>query len=453
MVCTLLAQLGSSSETLFWLRVDVAPSSSLFNDDSAAASVNCLTVAADAMIARVDQAAVLAASLEHKLHLDAAAQYHEQPPQHKDDEDAAAGLGRRSSSPSSTRQDRPDTLRRPDTYPPRSAVNNSTAPHSAVNNNNNNNHDPAATPTTTVTAAAATTTTNPNGSLVYPAPRSRNRSPLPRSHLRSRSHASSLAPTAPPIIRAHSLPTAHSTEAFPSPAASPALTPTSPLRSPSIDGPQSSAMASSPFHDGAIESISEDAELDLSSRSSFEHSNSLLPIHATLNSSRTLAVRRQRPSSPLHSLGSTPLPSYTSTPRSSSGPSSPSLASARFNEGFPTLHHVSSTSSFSSLSSTPSSARSRSPSISSLDTIEDAPDLEWEAIEADRLAKLNAVHEATEKASSGVPVRRGSLDIPGTRPGAGFGFGRRGADANRKRWSICGGERRADLDLETIWED
>lgn len=105
------------------------------------------------------------------------------------------------------------------------------------------------------------------------------------------------------------------------------------------------------------------------------------------------------------------------------------------------------------MSSTPSSARSRSPSISSLDTIEDAPDLEWEAIEADRVAKLRAATEAAEKANNGEPKRRGSLEIPGTRAGAGFGFGRRGADANRKRWSICGGERRADLDLETIWED
>jgi hypothetical protein len=41
------------------------------------------------------------------------------------------------------------------------------------------------------------------------------------------------------------------------------------------------------------------------------------------------------------------------------------------------------------------------------------------------------------------------LDVP-----RGFGFGRNGGSGReRKRWSICGGERRADLDLETIWED
>jgi len=31
-----------------------------------------------------------------------------------------------------------------------------------------------------------------------------------------------------------------------------------------------------------------------------------------------------------------------------------------------------------------------------------------------------------------------------------LGFGSRD---KRKRWSVCGAERRQDLDLETIWED
>lgn len=26
-------------------------------------------------------------------------------------------------------------------------------------------------------------------------------------------------------------------------------------------------------------------------------------------------------------------------------------------------------------------------------------------------------------------------------------------EKRRKRWSVCGGEKRADLELETIWED
>jgi len=121
------------------------------------------------------------------------------------------------------------------------------------------------------------------------------------------------------------------------------------------------------------------------------------------------------------------------------------------NEAYPTLHHYASNSSFSSMPSTPTSARSRSPSISSLETIEDTPDLESEAIEAERIAKLSAVlEEEEEDGEEGEGRRRSSLEIPGQRIGSGFGFGRR---SERKRWSICGGERRADLDLETIWED
>jgi len=225
-------------------------------------------------------------------------------------------------------------------------------------------------------------------------------------------------------------------------------------------------MVSSPLYDGGIGSISEDAELDFAPRRSLDLPQPV-PVHATLNSARSLSVRRQRPSSPLHSLaGAANLSSsYTPGPgtsRSSSGASSPSLPTGRFNETYPPLNHYSSNSSFSSMPSTPTSTRSRSPSVSSLDTIEDAPDAEWEAIEADRLAKLRAAAEAEEDRrngnggsdADGESRRRGSLDIPGARSGVGvgFGFGRRG-DSSKKRWSVCGAERRADLDLETIWED
>jgi hypothetical protein len=98
--------------------------------------------------------------------------------------------------------------------------------------------------------------------------------------------------------------------------------------------------------------------------------------------------------------------------------------------------------------STPTSIRSRSPSISSLETIPDTPDEEAEAIEADRIAKLKA---AADKEKDGEQVdflRRSSLDVPGV--GRTLGFGKRDS---RKRWSVCGAERRGDLDLETIWED
>ena len=110
----------------------------------------------------------------------------------------------------------------------------------------------------------------------------------------------------------------------------------------------------------------------------------------------------------------------------------------------------------SSIPSTPTSFRSRSPSISSLETIEDSPDAEQEAQEADTIARLKAaVDKETERESA---RRRGSLDVPGQTSGRmmlgtnGFGLAY-GSRDKRKRWSVCGAERRGDLDLETIWED
>lgn len=97
-----------------------------------------------------------------------------------------------------------------------------------------------------------------------------------------------------------------------------------------------------------------------------------------------------------------------------------------------------STASSSSVSSTPTSwtSRSRSPSISSLETIEDAGE-EMEMKEAEEVEKLREAADAEG--------RRSSFD---------GGSGRmRSGSRERKRWSVCGGERRADLDLETIWED
>nr|OQO17966.1 hypothetical protein B0A51_13552 [Rachicladosporium sp. CCFEE 5018] len=92
--------------------------------------------------------------------------------------------------------------------------------------------------------------------------------------------------------------------------------------------------------------------------------------------------------------------------------------------------------------------RSRSPSISSLDTIEDAPDAESEAVEEER-KRIAERDESGEESGEEEGRRRKSLDSKG----AGFGFGRGSVAREKKRWSICGGERRGDLDLETIWED
>lgn len=289
--------------------------------------------------------------------------------------------------------------------------------------------------------------------------RSRNRSPYSRSHLRSRSGGAALS--APQMTRAHSMPMVYTTRQFElSSTSTPSLSPASPMRSParvrSPFKPQEDTYPpprSPNLYDGAIESISEDSELEVTPRAPAQPS----PPHATLP--RPMASSRRRPNSPLHSLThSTPPTSFPAsymdstapTSISSSGSSSPALGPTRFNDVFPSLHHYASTSSFSSIPSTPTSARSRSPSISSLETIEDAPDLESAAMEAEQIRKLKLAAEAEEAGDSGGEGvrRRSSLD----QPRVGFGF-TRGGDKGRKRWSICGGERRGDLDLETIWED
>ncbi|CAN9120487.1 unnamed protein product [Alternaria alternata] len=180
--------------------------------------------------------------------------------------------------------------------------------------------------------------------------------------------------------------------------------------------------------------ISEDAELELTPR--------VGTTVSSLYSSTGSLSRRRRPASPLYqvsvSFGAPP----TSTPSVStptSTASSPLLAPSRFNENYP-MSHAS-----SSVPSTPTSMRSRSPSISSLETIEDSPDAEEEAIEADRIRRLKAAADRED----GGEARRSSLDVPEGR-GRSLGFGKRDS---RKRWSVCGAERRGDLDLETIWED
>lgn len=96
--------------------------------------------------------------------------------------------------------------------------------------------------------------------------------------------------------------------------------------------------------------------------------------------------------------------------------------------------------------STPTSARSRSPSISSLETIPDSPDAEEAALEAERIAQLKAAADAAD----GEDSKTKSADTPGSRGRTlGTTFGR----DKRKRWSVCGAERRGDLNLDTIWED
>ncbi|KAF1951154.1 hypothetical protein CC80DRAFT_496203 [Byssothecium circinans] len=278
--------------------------------------------------------------------------------------------------------------------------------------------------------------------------RPRNRSPYSRTHLRSHSGSSPL--TAPPMTRAHSLPAVIGapTHLALSPSPVPGR-PSSPLRSPKRTRSPRSQPAfyeDSYAHSGApsVCDISEDAELQLVPQSGPLQPSSLSGLYSSTGS----LSRRRQPASPLHQVAFGTSASTPSIRTPTSGSSSPSFSSTKFNEPFPGLSsNYPSSHASSSVPSTPTSMRSRSPSISSLETIPDSPDAEAEAIEADRIAQLKA---AADRESEGEEsTRRSSLDIPGG-SGRTFGFGKRDS---RKRWSVCGAERRQDLDLETIWED
>ncbi|KAE8355187.1 hypothetical protein BDV28DRAFT_155592 [Aspergillus coremiiformis] len=285
-----------------------------------------------------------------------------------------------------------------------------------------------------------------------PAP-SPSRSPFARSHFRSRSLAE--VSGLPPMTRAYSSPGLDSRGRyiFVNGRGVPATSPENatkrhlPFQVPMGDSLESRMM---PLN--ISEPILEYAELDtaMSSLSSPQGD----PRTASPVLSNTFPrMARRRPSSPLH------FNPMNSTVQSASSPSSayssPLIPSSRYNESFPGY----STSSASSMPSTPTSIRSRSPSISSLETIPDIPDAEAAAIEADRIAALKAAADRADEADAMADGnrRRGVSDVSGPsgsltnmRTVSG-GYGPR-AD-KRKRWSVCGAERRQDLDLETIWED
>jgi hypothetical protein len=158
--------------------------------------------------------------------------------------------------------------------------------------------------------------------------------------------------------------------------------------------------------------------------------------------------RRRRPSSPLRHGSQQNPPATAATPTTpNSATSSPLYQASRFESFLGTNSYTGAFSypgSFasSSVPSTPTSARSRSPSISSLETIPDSPDAEMAALEADRIAQLKAAADAADGAEVVVEVA--------TPRGRTLGLGSRD---KRKRWSVCGAERRGDLNLDTIWED
>jgi len=289
-------------------------------------------------------------------------------------------------------------------------------------------------------------------------PRPRNRSPYSRTHLRSHSSSSSLS--APPMMRAHSLPTVMSSSSHLSlsPSPMPLARPSSPLRSPKRTRSPFRNTEEQYIHSGApsVCDISEDAELELTPKAgntvSYGQHVPTSPFTNMHNPTNSLPrMSRRRPASPLHQV-SVPFGVSASNPVSTptSATSSPLLGAAKYNEPFPgsSVHYPSSLAS-SSVPSTPTSLRSRSPSISSLETIPDSPDAEAEAVEADRIARLKAAEDKEKDGGDKTDfLRRTSLDVPGS--GRTLGFGKRDS---RKRWSVCGAERRGDLDLETIWED
>ena len=277
-------------------------------------------------------------------------------------------------------------------------------------------------PTRRVTAPepADVLSTIPRGSPATLPLRPRNASPYTRTHMRSRSSNSLLS--APQMARAHSSPVPD-VRSFPSPIIRPS-SPSGPLtrrRSPL----RRVSDEVYPSYGGQIdigETIAEGKELDLTPRPMADNEpTQISPIHYSFP--RT----RRRPSSPLYQINGSSHTLRTSL-------SSPSLAAAQFNEPYPSSYSYAS----SSIPSTPTSFRSRSPSISSLETIPDSPDAE---LEAENFAKLKAVVDKEGDSDTDEGVRRRLSSLSGV------------MKDKRKRWSVCGAERRGDLDLETIWED
>ncbi|KAJ9157720.1 Basic proline-rich protein [Pleurostoma richardsiae] len=258
--------------------------------------------------------------------------------------------------------------------------------------------------------------------------RPRTTSPLSGSHVRSKS-AVTLAP--PMMARTQSLPGVNGAGHILYP---PHVRPDSPSGSPSrVRVPRKPVDEAFPPSSPTRTSVL-DPERKLSERNSSPN----LAI-----SSVPSFVRNRRPSSPLRHVSASSTPSLSGTwSTSSSVVSSPSY---RPYDSLSTGYTLAASMPSSSVPSTPTSTRSRSPSISSLETIPDSPDAEAEALEAERIAQLKA---AADAADGGESKGRSSLDVPSR--GRTLAFGSRD---KRKRWSVCGAERRGDLDLETIWED
>ncbi|OTA81544.1 hypothetical protein M434DRAFT_207555 [Hypoxylon sp. CO27-5] len=253
--------------------------------------------------------------------------------------------------------------------------------------------------------------------------RPRTTSPLAGFHTRSKS-AASLAP--PAIGRTRSMPGVDGSGHILYPPFRPDSPKGSPSRNRTPRKPVDEAYPTSPIRSSVLET---DRRYD-----PYAPTNPSITTWSNATHRRTSSPYRFGPPSASASTSSLPgTPSFTA--------SSPSFR-PEGTYSFPSYYPS------SSVPSTPSSMRSRSPSISSLETIPDSPDAEEAALEAERIAQLKAAADAAEDGDSGEVKGRGSMDVP-TR-GRTLGIGTRD---KRKRWSVCGAERRGDLDLETIWED
>jgi hypothetical protein len=276
--------------------------------------------------------------------------------------------------------------------------------------------------------------------------RPRNTSPYSRGHLRSKSTTS---PLAPPMARAQSMPGVNAAGHI---LVSPRQRPSSPLGSPSrIRTPRKPVDEVFPgLPNRGLNDISETGALsseDLTPRAT-ERSSS--PVTSVPHSATF--PRHRRSASPLRYLSQQHAAAASTPTTPSSATSSPLYQSSKF-DSFLGTNSYSGTFSYpgsfasSSVPSTPTSARSRSPSISSLETIPDSPDAEEAALEAERIAQLKADADAADRGDS---KNKAALEASGGRGRTlGVGFGR----DKRKRWSVCGAERRGDLNLDTIWED
>ncbi|KAI1466783.1 uncharacterized protein F4812DRAFT_65836 [Daldinia caldariorum] len=288
-----------------------------------------------------------------------------------------------------------------------------------------NDPDPGRKPYPLRRATDPPSPSSPSWSMAASLPyRPRTTSPLTGTHTRSKSMAS-LAP--PTIGRTRSMPGVDGSGRIIYP---PTLRPASPLSSPNrVRAPRKPVdeayPPTSPIRSSVLDGERHHTELGGSPSSSTPNLGNLA---------------HRRTSSPLRLTSySSSTPSLPGTPSATAG--SPSFRS----EGLSYAYTFPSYYPSSSVPSTPTSMRSRSPSISSLETIPDSPDAEEAALEAERIAQLKAAAEADEEGESGEAKGR---DAPSR--GRSIVLGTRD---KRKRWSVCGAERRGDLDLETIWED